>query len=338
MFYRATVAIILCISGSACGPEPSQPKQENVETNLQSIGSCAKFFVPNSNGVIGRSFVLPENTECQLYPTNYKFDEIEISNGSKVSVIKNVKSWLVMEAEDRVKIDGSIIYAGIPDTKEAITTSTANGITLSYQYPRLAEGGSGGSGITYNANNGQYLSTCNNHRYGSPTNGTTEYGGGGAGGAGINAHANDAQGFRGGNFLYKGGDGGRKKNVRNGGLVYIISKVSISGTGEILVDGDNGEDGEKGSSNNVCGTRPKHNAWSVSGAGGGGPAADGGFIWLDALSCPHGITMSALGGTGGLGGWKNENPITAGKDGDDGEAGHIIDCFSPNEPEAQSGQ
>lgn len=135
--------------------------------------------------------------------------------------------------------------------------------------------------------------------------------GGNGGGSGGGAGADDAGAFGNG-----AGGGGAGYKGKHGLGLYIQVRGTISGSGEILLNGTNGFNGGAG------GSSP-----SGQGGGGGGGSAggSGGKLWLRKRSSATlgDITVNTDGGSGGLGGAKGGgegNPGTPGP-GEDGQFG-----------------
>ena len=82
-----------------------------------------------------------------------------------------------------------------------------------------------------------------------------------------------------------GGDGG--------GIIYLISYGTISGSGQIIANGANG------SNTHTAGPRGGDNAFALLGRDGAGGAGGGGAITIKSTGSVTGISVSAIGGNGG---------------------------------------
>jgi len=198
---------------------------------------------------------------------------------------------------------GGAAYSG--DLKGSVTANggaggTANGNGTAGQCSVSGTGTScaQGAGGTGNVTNGAGSNASNQ-------NGAS--GGGSGGGGGASAHfGGDAQAVGGG-----GGGGGHKGG--HGGILFIYSVPTITGTGTFDLSGQNGFAGGNGRS---------YVADTAGGGGGGGAGAggSGGHVIIEVPS--YTVTTNVAGGAGAAGGLKGANyTSSSGANGSPSQAG-----------------
>jgi hypothetical protein len=233
-----------------------------------------------------------------------------------LEVLDNQRQWLIFDVSGDAIIDGKIIYTGMRPIDGPINATAPDGTKLSFEHPHEAFGGDGGVGAG-----------CGGLPGGKGALGTKSFGGGGGGGATATRlpprdRGEDANGWRGGKKYKRGGYGAKRRDSRNGGLIYISVIGKFSGKdGEIFLngkDGTRGKDGEIGSNGRTC-------SIGSAGGGGGSPGGDGGYIKIDAKligDLPKIIVDAGKGGEGGKGGVIDWNRGANGSAGEMGDSGY----------------
>jgi gliding motility-associated-like protein len=166
-----------------------------------------------------------------------------------------------------------------------IDANWAQAWNLEYNgFATATSSGGGRGGYTWSDNNQNALTTGTSN---SVWGGDQRHNGGGLGGRTLD-YTNGK--------LFLGGGGGAGDQDNNfggaggagGGLIYLLSYGSLSGAGQILSNGANG--------NNAAGSPP---ATSFSGKDGAGGAGAGGTIVIKSIGNVSGLTVQANGGNGG---------------------------------------
>lgn len=307
------VLTVVATALMSCGSVPNHQAQR-----ATALLDCSRFFV-ETNGEIGRSFILRSSEHCSLIPRSYLFDELIIEQGASATVIDGSRSWLILDVVGTARIDGLLRYEGFLDRQGEITANTPRHGTISYAYPRQARGGNGDGGLVHGENGGVVYRCSGGPRAGYGAAGSTDYGGGG--GAAPNRHeqGQDAEGAAPGGRPIGGGRGGLRRNTRNGGLVFLASSEDIAGNGRILLNGSVGENGSVGNTRR-CGWNT-YGPIGVAGSGGGGPGGDGGYLRLVAPRCSNSFEVQVFGGRGGEGGRASQ--YSAADDGETGANGFV---------------
>ncbi len=163
-------------------------------------------------------------------------------------------------------------------------------------YPQRGDNGDSGAGGGY----GSSGSAGTNYSGSSVTSGGSTYGSTalsdwflGSGGGGGSPDS-EGDGVPTSNYAGDGGDGG--------GLIALFSATSITVSGALTCDGEDGDD-----------------AHSYEGEVGGGGAGSGGTIWLTAPSLALSGTITASGGSGGASAWHGSGTYGSAYGGDGGD-------------------
>lgn len=173
-------------------------------------------------------------------------------------------------------------------------------------------GANGGVSFTYNGGTGGLGNATLGA--GSPGNkgGSSGSAHGGGGGTGGGSGGGGGGGGYSGTYSGGGGGGGGYKG-KHGAALYLYVLGTISGNGQILLNGTAGFAGGKGGQGQEAGS--SHSG----GGGGGGAGGNGGRLWIRS-SAPFTGTYSLSNGAGGAGGARGGG-VTAPYDGREGTAG-----------------
>lgn len=273
-----------------------------------SSGGSGGWTPPGSSGAVS----VPSGTTTLACGGTYNFTSINIAAGATLKVGTCASAqWTYITASGNVTIDGTLDVSGIePNAAAAVTGTAPNGDALSYTLVR-APGEStsfSGSAAGYGAggiNGGQDCGPVECYDNASSTQGGTgcsvcDYIGSSYAGQGATGY--DAPG---GSASNGGAGGGGGAPGRHGGLVWLAVQGTLSGSGSILANGNDGGPGGSGGydfTSNACedGGCGNVNAGHSGGSGSGGAGGNLKIIYHGGYTFSG--TTSAAGGSGAGGG------------------------------------
>ena len=293
---------------------------KSILIGVLALGGAVIVAEANATCIYSGDVVVRPGEICRISARRHNLKSLTIESEGLLQVRSRQRQWLILNVEGDVRIDGRISYTQMRAINGPVDAVAPDGTQLSFEHPQQAYGGYGGRALN-----------CKSQPGGAGAAGTTEYGGGGGGGATATklppaAPGDNASQWRGGNRYIRGGDGGRRRDTGNGGLVYIFAGGQLSSDGGVIdVSGSTGANGHQGAN----GRKARTCSQSPAGGGGGGPGGDGGYVMISAaeiLTEPDVAANAGPGGRGGDGGqYMGNNPhvrAEKGQDGGWGDAGY----------------
>jgi hypothetical protein len=264
----------------------------------------------------------------------WEFRNVLIEPGGVLTVTKGASDILHLIVRGSFVVHGRIVAEQFDSRERQVSLDVPDHPGFTIRYSNSNNGGFGGYGAGVRTVGG-----------GAGAEGSADFGGGGGGGGvwiygppRFEAPGGTARGPQGGipppNGT-AGGNGARRSNQANGGIVFLDIDGDFDGTGGNIrlmgSDGPPGADGLPG-----AGASTYYNQ-GASGGGGGAPGGHGGFLVAfirgRIVAYP---TVDISGGHGGRGG-RATNSAAAGGDGEPGPSGAVY-WFTPENGGAHLGE